>query len=122
MKADLTISTDRLTAMLATAEERDKKAAGAIRSPVPKFYFSTKPAVLVLLDGEPKLADAGGGISVVLNCDQVMLTRPGSNGWYLWCAGRWFTASSYKAPGRTVLMYRGLYWKRQKNMVWMMRR
>ena len=49
-----TISLDRLLAMLELVE-KEKAADAGLQTKPPKIIFVTNPAVLVLLDGEPKL-------------------------------------------------------------------
>ena len=58
-KWDLSLSLDRLLAMMELLE-KEQRATGKYASPVPKFLVSHEPAVLVTIDGEPILGKVGG--------------------------------------------------------------
>lgn len=95
LKADLSISLDRLLAMMETIEKNKKKSA-ALQNNVPKFFFSKEPAVLVNIDGEPVSRDLGDGLSQIANTRFLILKESATKKYYLKCAGRWFTAAEIK--------------------------
>ena len=97
LKADLSISLDKLLAMMDTIEKQKKKGA-KLENTVPLFFFSKEPAVLVNIDGDPVLRDLGDGLSQVANTRFLMLLATSSKKYYLKCVGRWFTAAEIKGP------------------------
>jgi hypothetical protein len=91
LKANWDISLDRLLAMLDVAEKQQKDDK-KLESPVPKFFFSTKPAVLVSIDGEPVLKNINDDVSQIINTRFLMLLDVKSKQYYLKCAGEWFSS------------------------------
>jgi hypothetical protein len=80
-----TIALDRLEAALATV---DSEQAGVEALPVnndpPKVIFSTKPSMLVLIDGPAKFRDVGGTkLKLVLNTQATLLLDTETNRYYL---------------------------------------
>ena len=66
LKADMNISLDRLLAMMDVVEKQ-KREDSKFDNQVPDFIFSKEAAVLVNIDGDPVMRDAGNGISQVAN-------------------------------------------------------
>ena len=74
----LTISLDRIEAALAVLQAQGQSKAVPVQNPVPQFVFSTKPAVLVTIDGDPAWRTiAGTPYERVLNT-RPLLVRDGS--------------------------------------------
>ncbi|MFO1313353.1 MAG: autotransporter [Burkholderiales bacterium] len=70
-KAPLTIALDRVEAALAVLKAQDKSSSVPVRNPVPQFVFSSKPAVLVTIDGDPVWRPVAG-----TSYERVLNTRP----------------------------------------------
>ncbi|MCL7489626.1 MAG: hypothetical protein M8357_15780, partial [Desulfobulbaceae bacterium] len=91
---DLDIDLDRLAATLELAERREIIAQGIDTSP-PEIIFIPEPAVLVVIDGEPRLKKTEStGVLRVVNTPFSILLSPSDRRYYLY-AGRdtWYTAS-----------------------------
>ena len=101
LKADLSISLDRLLAMLDVVEKQ-KKTDTKFDDNVPGFLFSKDPAVLVSIDGEPVMRDVGDGISQIANTRFLIALDSNNKKYYLQCAGRWFAAEKLSGPWATV--------------------
>jgi hypothetical protein len=66
---------------------------------VPKVFVSTKPAELILLDGEPKLeAIPDTKLSYVSNTDDDLFFSDSDQSYYFLTSGRWFKAKSLDGP------------------------
>jgi hypothetical protein len=64
----------------------------------PVIYVRTKPAELIVVDGEPKFEDIDGTkLSYVINTPADLFLDSGNN-WYVLVSGRWFTGPSAKGP------------------------
>jgi len=98
-KADLSISLDRLSASLEVIEERRKAAEGLNDAP-PKIVLSEEPAVLVTLDGEPRLRSLEDtGFKYVVNTPFMIVLVEKSDTFYLYAGNdRWYSASAAKGP------------------------
>lgn len=93
----MTISLDRLLAMLDVADTQRMTAEGFNNTP-PKIIFSTYPAILVTIDGEPQLREIEkSGLKHVVNTPFLIVAAAQSNFLY---AGdeRWFTSSRITGP------------------------
>ncbi len=65
----------------------------------PVIFHSSRPASLVVFDGEPVLAPAGSsGLSFAVNTNWDVFFDPAGGGWYLLNNGSWFVAGSYAGP------------------------
>jgi hypothetical protein len=103
LKADLTMSLDRLVAMMATLEKKEKAGkASDLKNPVPKFFFSKEPAVLVTIQGDPVMRDQGNGVSIVANTPFYIALDTESKKYYLKCAGRWFESDKLETGWKAV--------------------
>ena len=91
LKADLSISLDRLLAMLDTVKKQGKTDS-KFGDQVPEFFFSKEPAILVSIDGEPVMRDLGDGVSQVANTRYLIALDSADKKYYLKCAGNWFSA------------------------------
>jgi hypothetical protein len=88
-----TIALDRLEAALSIAHaQRQVKAADFNNAP-PKIFYSSSPATLILVDGEPAFrAVAGTGYQRVLNTPALLLYDAEAGRYYLDGGSRWMTA------------------------------
>jgi hypothetical protein len=88
------IALDRLEASLVAS---DSEQAGVEALPVnndpPKVIFTSKPALLVLIDGPPQYRDVGGtALKLMLNTQATILLDPESNEYYLSVMDGWMQA------------------------------
>ena len=67
----MTISLDRVEAALAALQAQSQSGSVEVQNPVPQFVFSSKPAVLVAIDGDPAWRRIDG-----TSYDRVLNTRP----------------------------------------------
>jgi len=87
----------RLTSGGAAAPTQNKATAPA-STKFPEIFVRTKPAELIVVDGEPRFEDIEGTqLSYVLNTPADVFLDSGNN-WYVLISGRWFTSSSTKGP------------------------
>ena len=99
-KWDLTISQDRLLASLQMAEKRITGVKNLKMDP-PKILFRSRPAVLVIIDGEPKLRKAeNSDLQVVANTPFTIIFDPGTEVYYLDGGEMWFRADQVRGPWR----------------------
>ena len=92
-KWNLPISMDRLMTTLEQAETREK-AAERISTDPPKILFVNEPAVLITLDGEPRLQpEDGTELMRVINTPFTILFVPTQETYYLYAdKNTWYTA------------------------------
>jgi hypothetical protein len=97
-----TISLDRLLAALAVAEKEHVADQGLKHEP-PKVIFKSHPAVLVLLDGEPKLLPIPDSkLMQVANTPFVMVYDPAGKAYFLKGGDAWLSASDITGPWKDV--------------------
>ncbi len=93
-----TISLDRLLAMLELVE-KEKAADAGLQTKPPKIIFVTNPAVLVLLDGDPKLLPLPDSkLMRVANTPFLMVYDPAGKTYYLKAGDTWLKAVDVKGP------------------------
>jgi hypothetical protein len=93
------IALDRLEAALAAS---DSEGAGVEALPVnndpPHVIFTTRPSLLILIDGPPKFRDIGGTtLKFVLNTQATILLETAKNQYYLSVMDGWLQASDLVA-------------------------
>jgi hypothetical protein len=96
---DMTLSLDRLLAMLDLSEHRKMMAEGFDDKP-PKIRFVTYPAILVTIDGEPQIRDVEGtNLKHVVNTPFLIVLDPKGSGYYLYAGSdRWFASPKVSGP------------------------
>lgn len=78
VKGPFSIALDRMEAALAVLQGQTQSKSVPVQNPVPQFVFSTKPAVLVTIDGDPAWRPiAGSSYQRVINTRPLLL-RDGS--------------------------------------------
>ncbi|HEY6328503.1 MAG TPA: carbohydrate-binding family V/XII [Blastocatellia bacterium] len=93
------IALDRLLADLAVNKEEEANAGQDLKNDPPRIIFSTKPAVLVLVDGQPVLRPAGeDDIQRVINTRALLLLDSKKNTYYLTLMDGWVRAPSPEGP------------------------
>lgn len=101
LKADMSISLDRLLAMMDAVEKQNKEDT-KFDNKVPEFFFSKEAAVLVNIDGAPVMSDLGNGISQVANTRYLIAEDTSSKKYYLKCAENWFASEKIMGPWTPV--------------------
>ncbi len=93
VKWDLQISLDDLLATL-ELNASEKNIDDNLKMEAPEIIFSAQPAILVLVDGEPKLQKIeGGSAERVMNTPYYMIKNTDSN-YYLNTNEKWYSAGS----------------------------
>jgi len=96
---DLEISLDRFIAGMDVLEGGDQ--LDHLRNDPPKILVSYEPAVLISIDGRPKLqAVENSSLQRVVNTPYLMLFDPMSNAYYLSSDETWFSAREIEGPWR----------------------
>jgi hypothetical protein len=90
------IALDRLEADLAVVSSEQREIKGiAVNNDPPRIIVSTKPAMLVLIDGEPKFRDLGGtSLQKILNSQALILLDTQNRRYYLNVMDGWLSADS----------------------------
>jgi hypothetical protein len=97
-KGSKPIALDRLEASLAILEERRRGTALPLRNDPPHILFSSRPAILVSIDGPPAFRAIGGtSLERVLNT-RPLLIKEASGACYLHLFDGWMTAPSIEGP------------------------
>ena len=91
-----TIALDRLEAELAVQQEIRQGSGQPLRNAPPRVIFSSVPAILVLVDGQPVLRPAGGGFQRVINTRPLLLENGGT--FYLHVFDGWMQAGALSGP------------------------
>ena len=95
---DLSFSLDRMVAALNAAKEEHETAEELNMTP-PKILFEKEPAVLVVIDGEPKLVPMKGThLERVVNTPFFMVRAQNSATWYLSGGEAWYRANDALGP------------------------
>ena len=99
---EMTMSLDRLIASL-DASGHGASAADELRNDPPAIVFSTVPAVLVLTDGEPILADIEGyEAEYVVNTAFFIVKDQKSGAYFLKGGDHWYQAEAVLGPWSVV--------------------
>jgi hypothetical protein len=85
------LSLDRLEAQLAVEAQRTRSAEQPLKNDPPRILASTVPAMLILIDGQPALRQAGGGLERVINTRPLLLKS--GNTYYLHVFDGWMQAA-----------------------------
>lgn len=90
-----------LQSVLLSLRQQTTPERPAVSNDPPAIFYSTKPASLVVFDGEPVLAPVGKtGLSYAVNTNWEIFTD--GNNWYLLNNGLWLAAPAYSGPYRQV--------------------
>jgi len=96
--ATWTMSLDHLETALAVSTY--KAVSRRVMNTPPEIIFSTQPAMLLLVDGAPKLRPVGEGIDRVINTRSLLLRQ--GNDFYTHMAGHWAQAPALSGPWQWV--------------------
>jgi len=96
-KAAKVISLDRLQAMMATAEPEFEKVQ--VKNDPPRIIFSSKPAMLVTIDGEPQLRQVNDTyLKRVINTNSILIFEFDKKKYYLRVKDWWLESESLDGP------------------------
>jgi hypothetical protein len=96
------IALDRLLAALEVVEQ-EKAGDHGLKNDPPKIIFRSHPAVLVLLDGDPKLLPIPqSSLMRVVNTPFLMLYDPPAKSYYLKGGADWLAATDLKGPWKDL--------------------
>jgi hypothetical protein len=94
-----TITLDRLLADLAMTQAEGENESIAVKNEPPKILYSTTPAVLIVVDGQPVLRSLQGTpFQHVINTPATLLYDTSTSRYYLDGSGVWMTASTLDGP------------------------
>jgi hypothetical protein len=98
-KWDLKISLDRLSAMLEVAE-RQSRASEGFDDSAPIIQIVDYPAVLVSIDGKPRLRQYGeSDFQYVINSPFLIVQEPGKKTYYLYAGSEtWYESGAVEGP------------------------
>jgi hypothetical protein len=101
-KETMTISLDQLESAMAIANvESQKPQSLPVRNEPPDIIFSTAPAVLILVDGQPALKPSGvSGVQRVINTRSLLLQKDGR--FHTAVGGHWASAATLSGPWTQV--------------------
>lgn len=98
-KGPVYVSLDRLQASLAVTRAESKHPTVHVRNDPPRILFSSTPALLVLIDGQPVLRPVTDtGLLRVINSRALLLFDPRGGRYYFFMAGRWMTSKDVAGP------------------------
>jgi hypothetical protein len=102
-KWQLSISMDRLLATLELVEQRTE-VLETINNDPPKILFVSEPAVLITIDGEPRLKqEEGSKLMRVINTPFTLLFMPSKKTYYLYAdVDTWYTAEDIKGEWKVA--------------------
>ena len=91
---------DHLEAVFAASGDVAKAKVQEVKNDPPRIIYTIQPSLLILVDGAPILKPLIGDYERVVNTRPVMLLNKGAAapGYYLYAAGRWYTAPSFDGP------------------------
>jgi hypothetical protein len=96
------ISLDRLRASLAINTTEAKHKVDGLKNDPPEIYFSDKPAVMALVDGQGVLRDTSSpGISRVVNTRALILFNKSTGVYYMNVADHWYQSTSLDGAWKT---------------------
>ena len=93
-----TIPLDLLETSLATTTAVEQQKSYQLNNQPPNIIFSSIPAVLALIDGQPVLQSAGDGLQKVLNTRALIIFDPATQLFYLALMDGWMEAPGVAGP------------------------
>jgi hypothetical protein len=98
-KAGEAIALDRLLADMAAAQTGDQNGGYHLKNDPPRIIFSTRPAILVLIDGKPVLRSVNDTIfQRVINTRVLIFADESSGKFYLHLMDGWMESGSITGP------------------------
>lgn len=97
------IALDRFLADMAINFAHDGSGVYEVKNDPPKVFFSTKPAILVLIDGNPELRPVKDtNLERIINTRVLILQDRSNNKFYLHLMDGWLEADDVTGPWRVV--------------------
>jgi len=93
-----TMPLDELETSLTTTSVADEQKRIAVNNDPPTIIVSTTPAVLVLIDGQPKLGPSSDGLQKVINTRALVVFDPPRSRYYLALMDGWAQSASLGGP------------------------
>lgn len=94
-----TISLSEVEANLTVTQAESRQRQLPVKNEPPKILFSSTPAMLVLVDGQPALRPvAGTNLLRAINTRALLLLDQGSGKYYLYLVDRWMEAPALDGP------------------------
>ena len=94
-----TVALDRLLADLAMTQAEGETESVTVKNDPPKIFYSTTPAVLIVVDGQPVLRSVQGTpFQHVINTPAALFYDTSASRYYLDGGGVWMTASTLDGP------------------------
>lgn len=90
-----------LAQLTALVEEQGQgnKGVPALSTTPPEILFRDRPAVLIIMDGDPKTQPLSDGkILQVVNTAEILIQDPASSFYYLWTDSGWIGAAALTGP------------------------
>ncbi len=98
-----TIALDRLQANLAVTQAESKTARPEVKNEAPRVIYSTRPSILVLVDGQPALRQVDAVTMLrVINTRALLMFDEANSRYYLHVFDRWMQAGSLEGPWSAV--------------------
>jgi hypothetical protein len=89
---------DELETSLSTTSIETTQQRIAVKNDPPRIILSTRPAVLVSIDGQPVLRPSSGSLQKVINTRALMLFDASSSAYYLALMDGWAQSSAIDGP------------------------
>lgn len=100
-KKDDVIALDRLLADLSVNQANTDSGTHEVKNDAPQVFFSTKPAILILIDGSPELRPVENTkLQRIINTRVLILQDPSNRQFYLRLMDGWLEAESLTGPWR----------------------
>ena len=97
----MTVSLDRLITSVQASEEKAQPVT--VKTEPPPIFVSTKPAVLLIVEGDPVMAPITGlGLQFALNANWDLFLDPAESKYYLLADKFWLTSGSLEGPWSAV--------------------
>jgi hypothetical protein len=90
-----TVTLDRMERLVAYGASRGTVPSQPVKNDPPAIVVSDRPAMLVLIDGAPRLGEEAG-VRRVINTRALLVSDRGS--FYLWVGDRWLRAKAAEGP------------------------
>jgi hypothetical protein len=87
---------DQLQSSLAVTSVAEKQQKVEVKDNPPTIFFSTAPAVLALIDGQPVMQDAGHGLQKIINTRALILFDPSKSMYYLALMDGWVESKTFQ--------------------------
>ncbi len=98
-KRDEVIALDRLIADMAINQAGNATPSHEVRNDPPQIFFSTRPSILVLIDGNPELRSVKDTkLERVINTRVLVLNDPATGKFYLHLMDGWLEAATVNGP------------------------